>query len=276
MKPSITYLLLMPCLFLLSARQVNIVPPKFPGGDAAWRKFLIDKVSIDTLDCIPTATVRVILKFHVDSTGKVSAVKQESSECPEFGRRVANAVSNGPLWQPATRDGRRISYDHMVTINTCLYVSEEYFETAWNNSGCDTTLLYPVNSKDTLQAVYVEVARFLWQTYVPKSGQAETQQGELIRIVEKLDNEIRGNAKANWDNQFVLLANSLRDSLIASKSFSKEVENEISNDVNSLTRSNTELYLENDIYNRLTRRVVEWYWRHKEPVPHVKNPKLKR
>jgi len=103
-----------------------------------------------------------------------------------------------------------------------------------------------------------------------------TGQGELIRILEKLDNEIRGNAKANWDDQFVLLANSLRDSLIASKIFPKDVEDEIRNDISSLTRNEDELFMNDDIYNRLTRRIVEWYWRHKEPIKHVKNPKLKR
>jgi hypothetical protein len=140
----------------------------------------------------------------------------------------------------------------------------------------DTTIFYPVNSKDSLQSVYFETAKFLWQTYVPKSGQAETEQGELIRILEKLDNEIRGNAKANWDDQFVLLANSLRDSLISSKIFPGEIENEIKNDINSLTRNEDELFMDDDIYNRLTRRVVEWYWRHKEPVKHNENPKLER
>lgn len=140
----------------------------------------------------------------------------------------------------------------------------------------DTTQFYPVNSKDSLQPIYFETAKFLWQTYVPKSGQSETQQGELIRILEKLDNEIRGNAKANWDGQFVLLANSFRDSLISSKTFPADVENEIRKDVDSLTRSEDELFLEDDIYNRLTRRVVEWYWRHKEPIKHIENPKLNR
>ncbi len=140
----------------------------------------------------------------------------------------------------------------------------------------DTTKFYPANSKDSLQKIYFETAKSLWQTYVPKSGQAKTEQGELIRIIEKLDNEIRGNAKGNWDDQFVLLANSLRDSLISSKIFPPDVENEIRNDVDSLTRSEEELFMDNDIYDRLTRRVVEWYWRHKEPIKHIENTRLKR
>jgi hypothetical protein len=140
----------------------------------------------------------------------------------------------------------------------------------------DTTKFYPANSKDTLQPIYIETAKFLWQTYVPKSGQAETEQGELIRIVEKLDNEIRGNAKGNWDNQFVMLANSLRDTLISSQIFPKDIEQEIKNDIASLTSNDEELFMDDDIYDRLTRRVVEWYWRHKQPIKHIENPAIKR
>jgi len=36
---------------------------------------------------------------------------------------------------------------------------------------------------------YFEEAKFLWKTYVPKKGQSETVQGELIRAIEKLRDE---------------------------------------------------------------------------------------
>ena len=117
-------------------------------------------------------------------------------------------------------------------------------------------------------------AGFLWRTYVPKSGQAETQQGEMIRILERLDHEIRGNGKINWNDQFTLLANTLRDSLISSRIFSKEIEEEIKNDIAELKNENT-IYTDDDIYDRLTRRIVEWYWRHKEPIKHINNRNLK-
>jgi len=139
----------------------------------------------------------------------------------------------------------------------------------------DTTKFYPVNSKNALQPIYSRTAKFLWNAYVPDEGQAETQQGELIRILEKVDREIRGNGKINWDDEFTLLANTLRDSLISSKTFTREIEIEIKNDIAELTNEQT-AYTDDDIYDRLTRRIVEWYWRHKEPVKHVYNPKLDR
>lgn len=145
-----------------------------------------------------------------------------------------------------------------------------------NIATIDTTKFYPVNSRDTLQSTYFETSKFLWQTFVPKSGQAETKQGEFIRIIEKLDREIRGNAKANWDEQFVFLANSLRDGLIESTIFPKEIEKEIRNDIDSLTRSPDEVIVDDEIYTRVTRRIVEWYWRHKEPIKHIENANLRR
>lgn len=143
------------------------------------------------------------------------------------------------------------------------------------NELIDTTKFYPVNSKDTLQSIYSRTAKFLWDTYVPVEGQAETQQGELIRCLGRIDNEIRGNGKINWDDDFTLLAITLRDSLISSQIFTTEIEKEIKRDIAILTNEQT-AYTDDDVYDRLTRRIVEWYWRHKEPVKHVYNPKLNR
>lgn len=144
------------------------------------------------------------------------------------------------------------------------------------NFQIDTTSFYSVNSKDSIQPIYTETAKYLWQTFVPRSGQADSEQGEYIRILEKIDREVRGNAKANWDEQFTLLANSLRDGLINPKTFPKEIEDEIRNDISTLTKNDDELYMDDDLYDRLTRRIVEWYWRHKDPILHVNNPKLLR
>ncbi len=139
-----------------------------------------------------------------------------------------------------------------------------------------TTALYPVHSKDPLAGNHLETAKFLWKTYVPKAGQAETVQGELIRIVEKLDHEIMGNAKANWDQDFVKLGRYLRDTLIRSGVFPVEIQAEIKQDVNKLIRGKNTLCWEEDVYERLRRRVVEWYWRNEEPIRHQYNPEITR
>ena len=46
----------------------------------------------------------------------------------------------------------------------------------------------------------------LWDLLVPSSGQASTVQGELIRISGRISNEIEGNGGANWDSDFLKMA----------------------------------------------------------------------
>ena len=142
-------------------------------------------------------------------------------------------------------------------------------------SKTDTTLFYPPYSSDALGEIHFEAAKFLWQNYVPKSGQAATVQGELIRAAERLEHEIRDNGKLNWNPQFVMLGEFLKETLIRSGVFPEEAEKEIREDITLLIRDNGEVITEATVYTRITRRIVEWYWRHKEPVKHPFNPKLK-
>ena len=48
---------------------------------------------------------------------------------------------------------------------------------------------------------YTERARCIWRDFVPKSGQAEFEQGELLRAVEKLRDEAQRNANANFSEK---------------------------------------------------------------------------
>ena len=60
---------------------------------------------------------------------------------------------------------------------------------------------------------YFEEAQSIWKTYVPKRGQAETVQGELLRAVEKLRDESTRNGNVNWDDGFNLLLTYIEDRL---------------------------------------------------------------
>lgn len=50
---------------------------------------------------------------------------------------------------------------------------------------------------------HFDICKRLWKTKVPKSGQADTLQGELLREVEKLRCEGMDNGNINWDEDFV-------------------------------------------------------------------------
>ncbi len=52
-----------------------------------------------------------------------------------------------------------------------------------------------------------------WELLVPSSGQANTVQGEAIRITGRISNELEGNGGINWDADFTKMADALLDML---------------------------------------------------------------
>lgn len=55
--------------------------------------------------------------------------------------------------------------------------------------------------------------RRLWKRLVPRRGQAETVQGELLRCVGKLTDEAYRNGNQNWDENFELMARFVGETL---------------------------------------------------------------
>ena len=47
---------------------------------------------------------------------------------------------------------------------------------------------------------YFEECKFIWQNFVPKSGQARNLQGELLREIENIRCEAQDNGNVNWDD----------------------------------------------------------------------------
>ncbi|MDC8005407.1 hypothetical protein POV27_15190 [Aureisphaera galaxeae] len=122
---------------------------------------------------------------------------------------------------------------------------------------------------------YLAEARYLWQNFVPKSGQADSVQGELIRAIEKLRDEAQRNGNINWDDGHEILTNFIANTLVDSNVFSEKEKQKIEDDIEALLDyeyPNTE----DEIYDRMSDRIVEWYFQNKEPIPHKKNPDLRR
>ncbi|MGI4796122.1 MAG: hypothetical protein ACRYF2_16640 [Janthinobacterium lividum] len=123
---------------------------------------------------------------------------------------------------------------------------------------------------------YFKEAKAIWTQFVPKSGQAETMQGELLRAVEKLrDGAIRnGNGNGNWDQGFEMLLAYLQDHLLDTEVFSSDV---IGQTETILTRlgNHEDPLLKDDPCDELGDRVVEYY-RHYGSRPHTANPRLRR
>jgi hypothetical protein len=122
---------------------------------------------------------------------------------------------------------------------------------------------------------YFEEAMHLWQTFVPDAGQAGTMQGELIRAVEKLRDEAQRNGNGNWDRGHEIFCSFIRDTLCDSRLFDEAAIAEIKSDIARL-EDYEHPYLEDDLYDRLADRVVEWHHQHPDPMPHKQNPELWR
>ena len=121
---------------------------------------------------------------------------------------------------------------------------------------------------------HFDEARKIWQTFVPKSGQAETVQGELLRAVEKLRDGAIRNGNVNWDPGFETLLDYLDAHLLDPVVFDPETITATKASLARL-RDYDDPYLEDDLYDALSDRVVE-YFRFHGSQPHVKNPKLLR
>ncbi|WP_187148453.1 hypothetical protein [Geobacter metallireducens] len=123
-----------------------------------------------------------------------------------------------------------------------------------------------------------EIARWIWKNLVPKSGQADTVQGEILRAIEKLRWEAQENGNINWDYSFEMFIDFLQNKLGNEERFSKETRAEIANDLarlknfippdeleNDLQKADLP-YIEDDLYDRLTNHLVSFCRLHPEVI----------
>lgn len=121
---------------------------------------------------------------------------------------------------------------------------------------------------------YQEIGQFIWKTYVPKSGQAETVQGELLRAIEKLADEAQRNGNINFNADcHGILISYLRKYLTDTTIFEKETIDIINTDLDTISKED-QPYTEDDLYDRLRYRIFDWYLKNRTPIPNIKNSKL--
>jgi len=127
----------------------------------------------------------------------------------------------------------------------------------------------------TYEMKYFEEAKNIWTTQVPRSGQAKTVQGELMRAVEKFRDEAQRNGNTNWDQGFETLASFLIETLARDESLDEESRGAIIEDIQLVTNGKHP-YTNDDVYDRLTDKIVEWSIRKGKMVEHLPNPQLRR
>jgi hypothetical protein len=120
-----------------------------------------------------------------------------------------------------------------------------------------------------------DIGRWIWINLVPKSGQAGTIQGELLRAVERLSWEAQNNGNGNWDSGFEAFIVFLEANLSRDPALSEERQASIHNDLERLGDFESP-YLQDDLYDRLRESVVEFCRAHPELIPKPRNPDLHR
>lgn len=132
----------------------------------------------------------------------------------------------------------------------------------------------PVHAPSQLMR-YLAEAQQIWRTQVPRAGQADTVQGELLRAVEKFRHEAQVNGNINWDVHFDLLLAFLKSTLLDPAALPGGELASAAADLDRLADHDRPV-TGDDIYDRLGDAVVLWARAHPEPVPHRHDPRQRR
>lgn len=93
------------------------IPPSFPGGLAAWTKYLERNLDANLVKKKggPPGKYTVVLNFVVDENGKISNVR---SNDPGYGTReeAVRIIEKGPNWKPAINKGKPVKAEHKLSI----------------------------------------------------------------------------------------------------------------------------------------------------------------
>jgi len=121
---------------------------------------------------------------------------------------------------------------------------------------------------------YDKTAKVIWQKLVPSRGQADTIQGELLRAIEKLRDEAQRNGNVNFHkNCHRLLLKFLKETLLDKTIFTKEELLTLKTDLKKISYK-TMPYTEDDAYDNITKRLIDWYLANPKQIPNPKNEAL--
>ena len=118
----------------------------------------------------------------------------------------------------------------------------------------------------------------LWAALVPNNGQADTLQGELIRIIGTLTDEAYRNGNVNWDFDCEVMWRFVADHLNDPVPFTEKEREEIRNLVEEIVENKDcpDVSGDGSALCLINEKVVDWCIAHPAEIPHKKNPKLRR
>ena len=88
----------------------------FPGGDAAWSKYIQREIEKSIDEFTETDFGTCIVKFVVDKTGKVSEVEATTMKGSKLAEIATNAIRKGPNWVAAQQNGRFVTAERLQPV----------------------------------------------------------------------------------------------------------------------------------------------------------------
>jgi len=95
--------------------------PSFPGGPAAWLKFL-QRILQAPEDIEPGKRIEVQIRFWVDIDGSVSRPEIIKSGGAAFDKEVMRVMKKMPKWEPALQAGKPIAVAYQQPV---IFIGEE-------------------------------------------------------------------------------------------------------------------------------------------------------
>ena len=99
------------------AESAPEVLPKFPGGDAAMIKFLIDNVQYPASAMKDSIQGRVAVKFTVQPDGSITDVGVMKSVSPVLDAEAVRVAKLMPRWIPGEKDGKKVACQFSLPVS---------------------------------------------------------------------------------------------------------------------------------------------------------------
>jgi hypothetical protein len=117
---------------------------------------------------------------------------------------------------------------------------------------------------------YLDEADALRDQLVPEAGQAPTVQGELLRSIDLL-RAVAHDDRADWQPDHALLVDFLHEILLDGGLFDELTREDLESDLIAIGDGGTS---DEEPYDRITERIVEYAELHPELQPHHPNPAI--
>lgn len=142
---------------------------------------------------------------------------------------------------------------------------------------------------------YFDECKYIWKNYVPKSGQANNLQGELLREIEEIRCEAQDDGNINWDDDHSYFCDFISKKLLEQSIFSSIEKEEITLIMSYIKECGMYAqkfysgiipenevdmdkiaYTNDNLYDIICDKIGQLQKENNEPIPYEKNNAIKR